>query len=81
MTQKTKRKQVENGEEDVYIVPELNVRVSKAWINLVHYCQTKFPYGDLTIRLVNAQPTELLDKKPKIRFDKELTIPVTSDDF
>ena len=61
-------------EEQVYLIPELEIRVPVSWIRLVRYCQTEFPNGDLKIRIVNSQPTELLEEKKKVRFDKE-TIP------
>ena len=61
--------------EVMYLVPELNIKISLAWVNLVHYCQTRIPFGDIRVRIVNANPTELLEEKPKIRFDKEPTIP------
>lgn len=60
-------------------LPEIEVNVSKSWIRLIRFCQTSFPFGDLTIRIVNAQPTELVEKKPKIRFDKEASIPISFD--
>ena len=54
---------------------EIEIRVTESWIRLIRYCQVQFPFGDLTIRIANSQPTELLDKKPKVRFDREPTIP------
>ena len=63
------------NEEKVFIVPELQIRVSESWVRLVRYCQVNFPNGELKIRIVNAQPTELLEQKAKIRFDKEEIIP------
>ncbi len=62
-------------EEKLYLVPELEIRISQSWINLISYCQEKFPYGDLTVRIVNAQPTDLLESRPRVRFDKVSTIP------
>ena len=62
-------------EEKWYLVPDLEIRIPESWINLIVYCQDKFPYGDLTIRIVDAQPADLLDQRPKIRFDKPATIP------
>ena len=58
-----------------YLIPEIEIRVSPAWIRLIRYCQTEFPHGDLKIRIVNAQPTDLLEERRRIRFDKETTIP------
>jgi len=62
-------------EEVLYLIPETNIMISQAWLNLITHCQDSFPYGDMTVRIVNAQPTELIDEKPKIRFDKKATIP------
>jgi len=58
-----------------YLVPELEVRVHESWINLVQYCRDQMPFGDIKIRIVNGQPTQLLEQKPSIRFDKQGTIP------
>lgn len=66
--------------EDKIEVPELEIPVSKAWIRFIRWCQVSFPYGTVTIQIVNAQPTKLVDKKQDIRFDKETTIPVNFDD-
>lgn len=61
--------------EEIYLIPELNIRVSMAWLNLITYCQGSFPYGDITVRIVNCQPSHLVSQKPVIRFDKQNTIP------
>ena len=58
-----------------YLIPEIEIRVSPAWIRLIRYCQVELPHGDLKIRIVNAQPTDLLEVKPKVRFDREMSIP------
>ncbi len=57
--------------EEIYIIPELDIRVSKAWLNFIVYCQSTFPHGEISIKIVNGQPTEMIDKKEKIRFDRE----------
>ena len=62
-------------EEKWYVVPELEVRVHESWINLVNWCQTQAPYADIELRIVNGQPTELLSCKPKVRFDKQTSVP------
>ena len=62
-------------EEKWYVVPELEIRVHESWINLVHWCQEQMPYGDIKIRIVNGQPTELLEQKARVRFDKQVTVP------
>ena len=63
------------SEEKWYLVPEIEVRVHESWINLVQYCRDQLPYGDIKLRIVNGQPTELLEQKAKIRFDKQPSIP------
>lgn len=64
------------AEEKVYIVPELEIRISESWVNLIHWCQTSFPHGDIKIKIVNGLPTELLEQHAKIRFDKQNTMPL-----
>ena len=66
----------QNTATDGYFIPDLEIRITPAWIRFIRFCQVSFPHGDVTIRVVNAQPTDLLEKKPKIRFDKETTIPI-----
>ena len=61
--------------QEGYLIPEIEIRVTPAWIRLIRYCQTEFPHGDIKIRIVSAQPTELLEEKKKVRFDREATIP------
>ena len=58
-----------------YLIPEIEIRVSESWIRLIRFCQVELPHGDLKVRIVNAQPTELLEAKRKVRFDREQTIP------
>jgi hypothetical protein len=58
-------------EEKFYIVPELNIRVSESWVNLVFWCQNEMPNGEIKVKIVNGQPTELLEKKERVRFDKQ----------
>ena len=62
-------------EEKWYLVPDIEIRIPESWINVVRYCQEQIPFGDIKIRIVNGAPTELLESKPKIRFDQELTLP------
>lgn len=64
-------------EERVFIVPELDVRVPESWVRLVRWCQVAFPNGDIKIKIVNSQPTKLLEYKPDIRFDKEPSVTST----
>ena len=62
-------------EEKWYLVPDIEIRIHESWINLVRYCQEQIPFGDIKIRIVNGQPTQLLEQKPTVRFDKRPTIP------
>ena len=62
--------------EKEYIVPGLEIRISESWVRFVRFCQTRVPNGDIKIKVVNAQPTKLLEVKPDVRFDKEETIPI-----
>lgn len=61
-------------EEKWYLVPEIEVRVHESWINLVQYCQENIPFGDLTIKVANGQPTKRLKEVPSIRFDKQAAL-------
>jgi len=48
------------------------VVVSPSWIRFIRFCKTKVPNGDIKIKIVNGEPTRLLEKKEDIRFDKEI---------
>ena len=50
-----------------------NVKVSNAWKRLIFYCQNQLPFGELTLRVVNSEPTALIDFKPNNRFDLPLS--------
>ena len=58
-------------EEITYLVPEINVTVSQAWVTLISYCQENLPYGDLYHEINNGQPGRRLREIPNIRFDKQ----------
>ena len=60
--------------------PVLEIPVGKAWVRLVRFCQVSFPYGTLTIKIVNSSPTILVDHHADIRFDKEPSIPTNFED-
>ena len=64
-------------EEKWYLVPDIEIRIHESWINLVRYCQEQIPFGDIKIRIVNGQPTELLESRPRVRFDKAPSIPMS----
>jgi len=61
-----------NGE-----VPELEVRVSPSWIRFIRWCQVNVPYGQVCVKINNAEPGDLVPEhtKKRVRFDKEDTIP------
>ena len=65
------------NDEKWYLVPDIEVRIHESWINLVRYCQEQIPFGDIKIRIVNGQPTELLESRPRVRFDKLPSIPTS----
>ena len=58
-------------EEKIYLVPEINVNVSEAWVNLIRYCQENMSYGDLYVEINNGQPGKKIKEIPSIRFDKQ----------
>jgi len=62
-------------EGKVYLIAELDIRVHESWINLINWCQQNAPYADIELRIVNGQPTDLLSCKPKVRFDKQASLP------
>lgn len=51
--------------------------VPEAWMNLIKYCQTILPHGEIQVRIVNGLPTDLVGEKKRIRFDKDMTVPIT----
>jgi hypothetical protein len=56
-----------------YLIPELAIRISPAWVNLVLYCQQNLQHGKLAVKINNAEPTELDWKNTslRVRFDKQ----------
>ena len=60
-----------------FVIPELEIRVTPAWIRLIRFTQLNIPHGQLCVKIVNAQPTDLVPEytKQRIRFDKEESIP------
>ena len=81
MTEETKKKSRTKSsdglsEEDVFIVPELNIRIVPAWVRLIRFCQQDLRHGQICVKIVNSQPTSLVEEftKRSIRFDKEESI-------
>jgi len=60
-------------EEETYLVPELELIISKAWVNLISYCQASFPFGDMFIEISNGQPGKKVKEVPSVRFDAATT--------
>jgi hypothetical protein len=52
--------------------PEIEVKVSPAWINLIQFCQSNLTHGRLSVEINNGEPGELdwEHTKIKIRFDR-----------
>ena len=61
-------------------VTEVEVRISPSWVNFINWCKVTCPFADISVRIVAGQPTDLLDAKQKIRFDKDTSIPVSFSD-
>ena len=58
-----------------YLIPSLDCKVHEYWVNLIQWCQNYFVKGEIEFKLVNAQPTELINAKQDVRFDRPDTIP------
>ena len=67
------------GPEGV-LIPEMEIRVTPSWVRLIRFCQVDVQHGDIKVKIVNAQPTKLLDYSREIRFDKEMTSVSFDDD-
>lgn len=63
--------------EEMYLVPELNIKIPISWIRLIRFVQTSLPHGQLCVKIVNCEPTDLVKEHTveRIRFDKEESIP------
>ena len=61
-----------------YLIPEINVRVSRQWIRLIHWTQTVLPNGQLCVKVNGGQPSMLVPEytKKNVRFDKEEDVPI-----
>lgn len=64
--------------EETYLVPELELTITQAWITLIAYCQENLPYGDLFVEINNGQPGKKVKEVPNIRFDKPTPSPAPS---
>ena len=45
-------------------------KFSDSWMRLMLFCQSEFTEGELRIKIAAGQPTELVEAKRRIRFDK-----------
>lgn len=56
-----------------FLVPEIEVRISKPWLRIIQFCQTQLTDGQVCFKIANSQPTELVDEHThrRIRFDKD----------
>jgi len=61
-----------------YLIPDLNIRISKSWIRLIHWTKTVVPNGQVCIKINGGQPGDLIPEhtKKRVRFDKEEDVPV-----
>ena len=51
------------------------VVITKSWRRFIFYCLTVIPHGEVTVKIVNAQPTNLISANPLVRFDKDDPLP------
>ena len=49
----------------------VDVRISRAWLKFIMWCQNESPFSDVSVQIVNGQPTKLLQRIPDVRFDKD----------
>lgn len=46
------------------------LKVSDSWLRFILFCQSEFTEGVISVKIAAGQPTELVEAKRKIRFDK-----------
>lgn len=51
-------------------------KVTEAWLRLIQFTRDAVPHGEITVKIVGGEPTELLASKRRIRFDKPELTPV-----
>ena len=54
-------------------LPEIEVKISPNWVRLIRWCQVNLSHGQLCVKIVNFEPTDLVPEytKKRVRFDKE----------
>ena len=53
----------------------VDIRVPRAWLRLLNWIVTNSPDSDISIRIAQGQPAELISVKRRIRFDKDFQPP------
>ena len=63
----------DSNSDKTYLIPELDLRVSVAWLRLISWCQRNVPHGQVCYRMEKGEPTELVPQytRRKVRFDKD----------
>lgn len=63
-------------EDKDFLVPEIEVRISESWINLIQWCKLNIPHGQVCVELNNGEPGNLIHDhtKVKINFGRKSTI-------
>ena len=58
--------------EELYLIPELDVRVSRTWINYIQWVRENVSDGQICAKTVGGEPVKLVDELTfrEIRFDK-----------
>ena len=53
----------------------ITAHVSESWLRLICYCAMYLPYGEIKVKIIAGKPTEMLDQRRGIRFDRPETLP------
>jgi hypothetical protein len=61
--------------QKIYLIQSVNIRIPQSWISLIQWVQLYFISGKIGFRIVDSQPTELLQAEQKVNFSKSETIP------
>lgn len=61
------------------------ISISDCWKRLILFVQREVGNGDIEVRIVNSEPTELISARRKVRFDKpgsiDFPIPIRNVSF
>jgi len=51
-----------------------DARITPAWLRFILHCQrphpSGMPHGEVTVKIVNGEPTRRISDKPDLRFDR-----------